>query len=216
MQQTEFKEFCQLLDDISEQYKPLSEGAKVLYWQGLVNYDLSAIKLALFRHLRNPDVGQFMPKISDVVRMLQGSTLDSALAAWAKVDQAVRHVGTYDSVVFDDAIIHKVLQDMGGWIGLSQKTDSDWPFVAKEFENRYRGFKARGEALVYPRVLIGAYEASNGHKGHKAAPPILIGNKAAAELVHKGGSNKPALQFTQANELTFKPLLSLINANQAA
>jgi hypothetical protein len=146
MQQRDFDEFCEMLDLIAEQYgKTLSDGAKALYWQGLHDFDLSALKQAASRHLRNPDTGQFMPKIADFVRMLQGSTQDAALTAWAKVDQAIRRIGTYQDVVFDDPIIHRVIQDMGGWIGLGTKTEDEWPFVAKEFENRYRGFKQRSE-----------------------------------------------------------------------
>jgi len=84
-----------------------------------------------------------MPKVADVIKMLQGSTQDSALTAWAKVDKAVRSIGTQMSVAFDDPLIHKVIQDMGGWLGLGQRQEAEWPFVAKEFETRYRGFKAR-------------------------------------------------------------------------
>ena len=197
MQQTDFKEFCELLDAVSEQYKPISDGAKALYWQGLVDFDLLAIKQAMFRHIRNPDNGMFMPKIADIVRMLQGSTQDSALAAWAKVDQAVRRVGTQSSVVFNDPLIHKVLQDMGGWLGLGQKSEDDWPFVAKEFENRYRGFKARGEKPDYPKMLIGFFDASNTPHGFKQTEPVFIGNKELAQSVLNSGIDKPALQFTQ-------------------
>ena len=216
MQQKHFDEFCELLGVVSEQYgKPISEGAKVLYWQGLIDYELSAVQQALFRHVRNPDNGMFMPKIADIVRMLQGSTQDSALAAWAKVDQAVRRVGTQSSVVFDDALIHKVLQDMGGWLGLGQKSEDEWPFVAKEFENRYRGFKARGEKPDYPKMLIGLFDASNAPNGFKQTKPVLIGNKDLAQGVLTGGTDMPALQFTEAEETAFKPILSLI-ADSAA
>jgi hypothetical protein len=123
MIEQDFDSFCELLGVVSEQYgKPISEGAKILYWQGLLDFEFSAVQQALYRHIRNPDNGMFMPKIADIVRMLQGSTQDSALAAWAKVDQAVRKVGTQVSVAFDDPLIHKVLQDMGGWLGLGQKS----------------------------------------------------------------------------------------------
>lgn len=211
MKQQEFDEFCELLDLISEQYnKTLSEGAKMLYWQGLHDFDLSAIKEAMFRHLRNPDNGQFMPKIADVVKMLQGSTQDSALTAWAKVDQAVRRVGTQVSVVFDDPLIHKVLQDMGGWLGLGQKTEDDWPFVAKEFENRYRGFKARGERPEYPKMLIGLYDASNLIEGFKQANPTFIGNKFNAEKVLLGGSDKPLVEFHRDQNITFNQIVALV------
>lgn len=202
MKQQEFDEFCELLDLISEQYnKPLSDGAKMLYWQGLADFDFAAVKQALFRHIRNPDNGMFMPKIADVVRMLQGSTQDSAFNAWAKVDKAVRCVGTQSSVVFDDPLIHKIINDMGGWLSFGTKTDDDWPFVAKEFENRYRGFKARGEQPAYPKHLIGLYESHNVVNGYKTEPPVLIGNKEQALLVQKGGSKLPALQISYPNSV---------------
>lgn len=195
--QHEFDDFCETLDHVSEQYgKQLSAGAKMLYWQGLEEFDLFAIRQALGRHLKNPDNGMFMPKIADVVRMLQGTTQDSALIAWAKVDKAVRQVGTGQSVVFDDAIIHRVLQEMGGWLSLGSKSEGDWPFVAKEFENRYRGYKMRNDQFEYNTVMIGLYEAQNATQGFKSSKPILIGNAEKAKKVLLGGTDKPLIGFT--------------------
>ena len=212
MQQTEFKEFCELLDHISEQYgKPLSAGAKMLYWQGLIEFDLSSVKEALGRHLRNPDNGMFMPKIADVVRMLQGTSQDSALIAWAKVDKAVRHVGTGQSVVFDDPIIHRVLQEMGGWLSLGVKTNDEWPFVAKEFENRYRGYKMRNEKFEYVPKMIGLYDHHNTGNGFKENVPILIGNPEKANQVMLGGTNKPLIGFTPLSD--YSNVLQLKNSH---
>lgn len=197
MKQNEFDEFCEILDHVSEQYgKTLSEGVKILYWQGLEEYDLQAVKQALGRHLKNPDNGMFMPKIADVVRMMQGTTQDSALIAWAKVEKAVRQIGTGSSVVFDDAIIHTVIQDMGGWLSFGSKSEDELPFVAKDFENRYRGYKLRNEKTEYPKVLIGLYEAQNSTQGFKSDPPILVGNVEKAKQVMLGGTNKPLIGFT--------------------
>lgn len=196
MKQQDFDEFCEILDLVADQYhKTLSEGSKALYWQGLVDFDFEAIKQATYRHLRNPDSGQFMPKIADFVKMIQGTTQDSALMAWAKVDQAVRKIGSYTDVVFDDPLIHRVIQDMGGWIGLGSKNDDEWPFIAKEFENRYRGFKSRGEIPEYPERLVGITNAHNNQKGFLLDPPILIGNELKARQVMAGGSDKPAIGF---------------------
>ena len=156
MNQNDYDDFDETIVAVGEQYgKSLSEGVKMLYWQGLINYDLKAVQQALYRHIRNPDNGQFMPKVADIIRMLQGSTQDSALIAWSKVDKAVRSVGTQVTVVFDDPIIHRVLQDMGGWLALGTKQETEWPFVAKEFENRYRGYKAKNEKeLVAGQTMI--------------------------------------------------------------
>lgn len=196
MKQQDFDEFCEMLDLIAEQHnKRLSDGLKTLYWQGLADFDLAAVQQAAARHLRNPDTGQFMPKIADFIRMLQGSTQDSALVAWAKVDKAVRQVGTYEDVVFDDPLIHRVIQDMGGWIGFGSKNEDEWPFVAKEFENRYRGFKVKSEIPEYPAKLIGIASAHNEKEGFKSAGPVLIGDESRAKQVLLGGTDKPSIGF---------------------
>jgi len=202
MNKTDFDDFNQVISAVGELYgKPVGEFAISLWWNALSGYDLKAVQEALSRHVRNPDNGQFMPKPADVVRMMQGSTQDSALSAWAKVDRAVRAIGPYESVAFDDPLIHCVLNEMGGWIQLCQKDNEEWPFVAKEFENRYRGYKARNVTPEYPPKLIGMYEAHNAKEGFKVAPPMLIGNSEQAKLTMRHGSTMPTLGMVRASEL---------------
>lgn len=194
MKQSEFDDFVDVMQLVSEQYgKKPSDGLISLYWQALKGYEFNAVREAIGKHLANTDTGQFMPKIADIIRMMQGTSLDSALSAWAKVARAIRQVGPYESVVFDDPIIHKVLHDMGGWLMLGTKTDDEWPFVAREFENRYRGFKSRNERIEYPAKLIGLFEANNAPEGHRVAPPMLIGDKTKALEVLQLGTNGSAL-----------------------
>lgn len=198
MNQSDFDNFCMVLTSVGELYgKPVGEFAISLWWGALKGYDLKAVQEALSRHVRNPDNGQFMPKPADVVKMMQGSTQDSALSAWAKVDRALRQIGPYQTVAFDDPLIHLVLHEMGGWIGLGNKNDDEWPFVAKEFENRYRGFKARGEVPAYPPKLIGISEAHNAKQGFETTPPMLIGDAVKAQQVMLGGTDKPLLGMTR-------------------
>ena len=117
MVNSELPEFAKTLLAVADYYgKELSTGVVDLYWQGLREYDLDAVRRALWAHARNPDTGQFMPKIADVAKVMQGRTSDQAAVAWSKVDQAVRRVGTYQCVVFDDPVIHRVIADMGGWV----------------------------------------------------------------------------------------------------
>jgi len=189
MHQQHFDEFCELLDTVAEQYgKTMTMSLKMLYWQGLHDVDFEAVRESLFRHIRNTDKdGDFMPKVSNIRKMIEGSTEDSSLVAWAKVDKALRHVGTYQSVVFDDPIIHRVVYDMGGWIQFGTKTDDEWPFVGKEFQTRYRGFKSRGIVPEYQSRLIGMAEAHNSKEGYMIDPPKLIGNVEIAEKVMNKG-----------------------------
>lgn len=217
MQQSDFNDFVDIIQVVAEQYgKRLSDGVIALYWQGLQDFDLAAVRDALGRHLRNTDTGQFMPKIADIIRMLQGSSQDAAFSAWTKVDKAVRQIGPYDSVVFDDPLIHKVLHDMGGWMGICEKTDEAWPHVAREFETRYRGFKARNDRVEHPAKLIGIFEAHNAKEGHKVAPPMLIGDAAKAqEVLRLGTTGNKLLGMTRLNTEEAASNLRLVERNVA-
>lgn len=201
MQQNEYDKFADMLEAVSEYHgRKLTEGVIAIYWQGLRDLDLAAVRHALTAHVQNPDSGQFMPKIADVRRMLGGTTQDSALRAWAKVDRAIRGVGPYASVAFDDALIHRVLHDMGGWVGLGTKTEDEWPFVAREFENRYRGYAMRNDRPEYPPVLIGIADADNARRGFRVSAPRLIGDAAQAQAVIEGGTERQLIGFGVAGE----------------
>ena len=194
MRTDEFEKFHDGMVGVMSFYgKDISAFALDVWWSALRNYDLSAVTQAFNRWLSNPDQGHFPPKPADVIKMLAGSTQDKAFAAWAKVDRAVRSVGAYSSVAFDDPIIHRVIHDMGGWVGLGQKSEDEWPFVARNFENIYRGYASRGEVPDYPQVLIGIAEAYNVSKGFNSEPPRLIGNQERALMVIEGGRDAATL-----------------------
>lgn len=201
MRTIERPQFNQLIAGIYSFYrKEFSAFAGNVWWQAMQPYDFEEVVDALNRHCINPDVGQFMPFPADVVRMLQGSSRDAALVAWAKVDRAVRTVGTYRTVVFDDAIIHRVLEDMGGWILLGQKTDKEWPFVANEFSTRYAAFRARSELPSYQKVLLGLIDSHNRQLAMPPQAPILIGDYDKAQRVMNGGVDMPILTMQAAGE----------------
>lgn len=202
MVDTDKKRFLTVLTGIADYYgRELSEGVISLYWQGLKQYDIGAIEKALWLHTQNPDSGQFMPKIADVTKHLQGRTEDQAAMAWAKVDYAVRCIGPYQDVVFDDPIIHRVVAELGGWVWLGNQESDEWPFIAKRFETLYRGYRTRGDVPEYPPQLTGIANAHNSKEGQKRMAPVLIGDKSKAQQVLAGGSNQPLLQAHRAVQL---------------
>jgi len=196
MRESDFESFSQMISAVCALYgKPASSHMIAIWWGALREYDLQGVRHAFDRHVKNPDSGQFMPKPADVIRMVQGSTQDAALVAWSKVDKAVRHVGPYATVAFDDPVIHAVIQDMGGWVQVGSKTDKDWPFIAKEFETRYRGYRLQGSAGEYPPSLAGIAESQNSQTGFRSPPPVLIGDQERALSVIAGGSVAPKIGF---------------------
>lgn len=173
------KEFAQFMSGLFAMYgKEISQMILRIWFEALRQYDFKAVKDAMSRHVINPDNGQFLPKPADIIRLIGGTTVDSALEAWAEVDKAVRHVGTYQSVQFADPIIHKVIQDMGGWVRLGSKSEDEWAFVAKEFQTRYRGIKTVNAPVDAPKVLTGITDQQNALAGiNYQSKPVLIGNR---------------------------------------
>jgi len=85
MTEADREPFFTLLGDVYAFYRTdFSTFVGRVWWTAMQPYDLAAVNDAMGRHCANPDTGQYLPKPADVVRMLQGSTQDSALVAWAK------------------------------------------------------------------------------------------------------------------------------------
>ncbi|TDR82187.1 DUF6475 domain-containing protein [Paludibacterium purpuratum] len=217
MTQDDFEQFDKILEGVTELYgKRLAPFAIEIYWRALQHLDIAVFREAMQRHVTSPDNGQFMPKPADIIRMTQGSSQDKALQAWHKVDKAVRTVGVHRSVAFDDPLIHRAIAEMGGWIMLGNKTEDEWPFVAREFEQRYRAFASRQERPDYPPVLVGISEANNNRKGHDSEPPALIGDAAGAKAVMIAGTQKPLLGITMMDPRQAVQALQLVDKRDVA
>lgn len=195
--------FAKAMAALADYYgKPLSDGAIGLYWQGLQAYDIAQVERAVRLHVQNPDGGQWMPKIADLVRALEGSGQDAAVLAWAKVLRAVGAVGMHQSLAFDDPSIHLAIDDLGGWPGLCQTPERELPFVARRFEATYRAYRQRGAALPpHPRYLSGLAEIANASQGYASDPPRLVGDPEAAQRVLQAGSDMPRLQVSAAQAI---------------
>lgn len=193
MKASEFNDFATLINSVSDLYgKQVSDIALSLWWNALKHFDLVAVREALSAHVRNPDNGQFMPKPADVVRLLGGTTTDSAMLAWSKVDKAVREVGTYRDIAFDDAIIHRVIYDMGGWsIFFGTKTEDNWPYVAKEFQTRYRGYAITG-VTEYPKLLVGMANVHNVSQGYELQQVTYFGEPEKVKQVIAAAKDIPS------------------------
>jgi len=204
MNPSNLNEFTQLLTELCVLYKmPVSERFIELYWDVLVPFSFAEVKAAFQAHLKHPDTGQFMPKPADVMRYLRGGSQAQALQAWSKVATAIRTVGAYTSVVFDDSIIHVVIIEMDGWISLCQTLLKDLPFRAREFEKRYAAYVLH-PPTDYPHQLIGLEEQHNRLNHHAVKPPLFIGNPEQAlkvfNLQHK--NKQPFLNLQTSSRLT--------------
>lgn len=178
MENSNREQFAQMLAALAEYYgKPISPSTIEVYWSGLERFDLSDVRRAFNLHVANADTGQFMPKIADVVKFIEGNKDTAAIEAWNKVAKAIRDVGTYQSVEFNDKIIHAVISDMGGWPQIGLITEDELPFKIKEFERRYQAYLLRG-LDHYPRQLVGIFAKENAKIGYTPADLVKIGFNA--------------------------------------
>lgn len=199
MNDADKRPFYTMMVGMSDFYdKPISEGALKLWWFDLREFELADIERA-FHVYRLSDEGRYLPKTSDIAKIINGSGADRSMRAWSMVDKTVRSVGRYQTVVFDDEIIMVVINDMGGWEKFGVQKESELPFVAKEFCNRYKGYVLQGGVTSWPNKLPGLIERNNSAMGGKVPEPLLIGNPTKAKQVLLAGSSKPMLQVTAAN-----------------
>lgn len=202
MQPSDRKQFYSMMTGVLELYsKKATPELLDLYFEALRTHDLLDISRALNLHAVDPDQGQYMPKPADIVRMLGGSKQTRALQAWSRVERAVREIGPYESVVFDDPIIHAVLEDMGGWIDLcGTKTDKDLEFRSNEFAKRYQGYALQGGTMDYQKRLVGLAEADCNSRKLPAPKPKLIGDVGKALAVLNGGGEGRKQLATDLNQ----------------
>ena len=203
MIESEKRQFGEMLRDVMSMYgKDITPGVISIWWEAVKGYELFAVSQALSRHASNPDSGQFAPKPADVVKHLSGTNASAALIAWSKVEKAIRRVGPYSDVVFDDPIIHLVISDMGGWIQLCEASEDELPFKRNEFEKRYQGYKLQGGRSEYPRMLTGLSRARSDEKfKHMLPPPKVIGDREVALQVFQGGGERQLQIGTMPDEV---------------
>ncbi len=181
------KRFAALMVSAGEVYnKPLTSALIGIYWSVLKAYSFEDIDVAVKCHLVTPDVGKFFPKPADIIMAIKGSPQNQALLAWSKVVSAMRSAGRYTSIAFDDALIHKVIGDMDGWVRFCNIDEKQLPFIEKEFLERYRGYTVN-IPTSYPPYLIGIIESQNRIYGYMYDPPALIGNTEKAKQVMATG-----------------------------
>lgn len=182
-------EFADVMQAMAVVYdKTIAPPLLEIYWRVLQHYTLEEVKFALTTHLSNPDTGQFMPKPADVVKYLEGNTKTQAMRAWEKVAGAFSAVpgGTYSTVCFDDPLINKTIEDMGGWPAMGRIGEDELPFKIAEFERRYQSYVLKAPAR-YPQKLFGVLDNENIQNGFTAQEVQFVGDQQKARIVFQQG-----------------------------
>ena len=162
--------FKRLIALISEKYQTeISAMMTRVIWEAVKQYPDSQCEKAFQDVILR---GRFFKDlVPDLMEILEGKADDQSTEAWVVVHKAVRRIGPYDSVRFDDPAIHSVIHAFGGWVAFQDCTDAEWKWRKKEFEGLDR---VMARQQNHPEYLPGDIEIKNVGRGYDAPPPKLI------------------------------------------
>lgn len=117
-----------------------------------------------------------LPLPADIRESALGKLDDEAVLALAKLERATSTWGAYRSIIFDDPIIHAIVQSFGGWPAVCRMEVDEWKFRRIEFLKVYKAFAPNLNRLQLPMKLGGV-----GEGDPKAVQPklVMIGSEAA-------------------------------------
>ena len=140
-------------------HRELTDVELVMWKRKLSKYPLELIEKVADRL---SDDCALMPSWSEFVKAIEGDPSEKSLRAWTSAFQAMRDIGTWESVRFDDPAIHHAISRMGGWTEFGTWEEKDRPFRERQFRELYNAY--RSEIDEVPDYLPGAMEISNGTK----------------------------------------------------
>ena len=180
MNQDDFKKFANALGTLAELHgKELSPMLMKLYFKALEQFSIQDVENAIMRAITEL---KFFPKPVELIEFITGkggNIEDIALVEADNVINAMRRIGAYQSVIFDDPVTTAVIQQgFGGWVKMCQDSnENDNKWLRIEFVKIYRAYANQG--IRSDEKLIGITEEQNIAKGYiEHVPcPVLIGQK---------------------------------------
>lgn len=179
MTKNDMAEFTKLLTGLAAMFeRQLTELIRDMYYNALKDLDIEQIRDAANNIAQT---STFFPKPVDFRNAISGDKDSAAISAWEKVLKAKSKVGQYQSVQFDDPVIHSVIKLMGGWgavCRLEGHDDEKWQRI--DFEKTYKALLGRN--ADHPKYLPGIQEVENEAKGFESEKKVaLIGDGKVVE-----------------------------------
>jgi len=180
----EFSKFMLMIAEIFG--KTLSEALTEVYWETLKPFTDEQCKKAFGILITS---SQFFPKPVDLLEKIHGNQGEKAIIAWEKTYKAIRQVGSYESVKFDDPAIHSTIELMGGWVELCKMKTDEAKWKQLEFEKIYKVMVKKDK---HPESLAGRVEIENSARGFNDNVPkqIFIGGEGALKQKLSGSQKK--------------------------
>ena len=193
MNENDFEQFANSIGTLAELHnKKLSPLLSKAYFKAIASFTIEEVTNAVERAILEL---KFFPKPVELIEFITGKggdLADIAEVEASKVINAMRDIGAYSTVVFDDPVTMAVIkQGFGGWIKLcadSMEADNKWFRI--EFVKLYKAYANRN-VKDYGK-LIGIHEDTNiqGNRLDCVPEPKFIGDRKRAGQVLAGGHGK--------------------------
>lgn len=173
-----------------------------IYAEMLADLPIEKIKAGIITIIKTRTFAGNLPTVAEIREAIEseGVPLESRAAiAWDKAMYALHSHGTYQSIKFDDPLIHHIIVQWGGWTEFG-----DWPaeqthWKRRDFIKLYEQYAKNG-GLPEPRQhLIGEAEFENSvHSPGFIPATILVSGSTGRFKSEKQGliSNESLLPQT--------------------
>lgn len=180
--------------------KKFNEKQLAIYYQLLQDLDDETFLLGIKRLLQER-VYTNIPSIADIreysLNIRESDLVARSRIAKNKLKEAVRQFGYCYNIVFDDPVLHLMVQDLGGWVGVCNMKEKDfYDYIKFDFDKVYSSF-AKRENTGIPLLL-------NGGLDQKTIVYIGDANKIERwqkKYIEKYGYNKQKINYTKKNLL---------------
>ncbi len=156
----------------------VDEALVEVYWRALSDLPVDAVRAAMDEAIMTQD---FMPPPAKL-RRFAGQNSNETCAepsdeAFALVARAVREVGSYRAVDFDDPCIHATIRALGGWSNFCRAPAHEFnTWTRKRFVAIYRELSAEPQEQHHHRPLLAAYDNSEPvrfvRRSHETYAPL--------------------------------------------
>lgn len=208
MKPDEKQKFFVMLSDVMSYYKQDTSAFMLnVFWDACHAVDYEVVVKAINAHVKDPDKGQFAPKVADLVRLLVGTKSDRSALAWGKAYRAMCEIGAYQDVCFDDPAIHAAINDCGGWVKLCRSELDDISYLQHRFGQSYQAYSGMAE-YEYPKVLTGDRSPDSMFlkRGLQPPAPVYVGDQGKAKQTFLLGGPTKERELTE-NERMFASAL---------
>ena len=137
-----------------------------IYAKALGDLSLDSIENACWQIIKTRKLATF-PKVAEIRESISGEPETQALLALEKLEDAMRSIGRYRTVSFDDPAIHSAVEAFaGGWVAICEMQEDEWKWGRKEFMKLYQAFVKQPKSEVAQK-LIGVHEHNNELAGRE-------------------------------------------------